>query len=172
MIWIVGLPLPPSANTMYETNVHKRWIKRSGKAVCKVKTSRRKSDRLITFQTKCQLFKMRHRVELEEYKQTLLSWIKDGNVIVMDSYCVFEQQRIWTKDGNPKQIDADNFRKALQDMVFNILGIDDKYCFRGNIEKVTCIDKDLECSIVGLRPAKPRTLEQIKQVIVDSTQPT
>lgn len=165
MVWITGLPLPPSANSMYDINVNKKWIKRNGKPFLKTSTGKRKSAELITFQTRCELFKRQHTQSIEKISKMCHEWIQQGFMIGMDSYCIFQYDRIWSKDRKPLNLDADNRRKALQDAIFALLGIDDRYVFCGNIEKVTCIDKDLECSIVRLRPVKAQTIEQIKALM-------
>jgi Holliday junction resolvase RusA-like endonuclease len=165
MFWIYGLPIPPSANSLYETNVNKKWVKRNGSPFLKVSTSKRCSDELKVFKTRCELFKRQHSEKFNQFSLQCMNWVNQGYVLRMDSYCIFEHSRIWTKDNKPKQLDADNRRKALQDAVFELLNIDDKHVFCGNIEKATCDNKDLECSIIKISPVMAKNLSDIKKLM-------
>lgn len=164
MIWVNNLPIPPSANTMYETNVSKKWKHgKNGKYMGFV-TSKRRSDELVHFQKSCQSFKNVNHKALEFIRSECLRWIKMGFVLRLDTYFAFENSRIWTKAGQPKGLDADNRRKALQDGVCSILDIDDKWIFSGIIEKVTCDSEDQEQCLIRISPIKHRTLQEIKNL--------
>lgn len=165
MIWIQKLPVPPSANELYETNVTKCWKKsKAGQPYMGFKTSRRKSDVLQHFQLQCLSFKNTNLIKIGQIRNELLNWIKDGFVLRVDTFIAFERSRIWTKDGQPQVIDADNRRKALQDGLAKILDIDDKWFFSGNIEKVTCDQKESECSLIRISPVKCRSLTEINNL--------
>lgn len=166
MIWLKGLPVPPSANSMYLTNVHKKWkTNKAGKQYMGVGTSRRKSQDLVNFQTQC----LNYRNILLHKSSNIINMIKkyidDGYMLRVDTFIAIEHDRIWTKYNTPKQIDADNRRKALQDGISTIIGVDDKYIFSGNIEKVTCVNKDFEQCLIRITPFKARTLDNILEMI-------
>ena len=152
MIVIRNFPFPPSANEMYATNVHK-YKKPDGKMG--VKTSQRRSEVLENFYTQCDLFEKINKKNMDLIRSQIEKWIGQGRMLGMDCYVVVEYDRVITKDGKPHQFDADNRRKALQDGICSILGIDDKYVFRGITEKVTCNRKDSECAIIKIYPMTP-----------------
>lgn len=160
MIIINNLPIPPSANTMYETNVH-RYYKPNGNMG--IKTSRRKSGELELFQLKCANFANLNHKKLEEIRSKVKKYISEGYVLSLDTWFVFEYSRIFSKDGKPKVLDADNRRKPLQDALSKILNIDDSWFFSGIIEKATCSSKDLEQCITRITPIKAKNLNQINQ---------
>lgn len=172
MIWIEKLPIPPSANEMYETNVYKKrkFSKKTGREYMGVGTSKRKSDVLIHFQLLCTSFKNQHLNQIKIIREQCLGWISKGYVLRVDTWFAFEHSRLWTKDGQPQMLDADNRRKALQDGLANILDIDDKWIFSGMIEKVTCDSKEYEQCVIKIIPVKCRTLTEIRhqRTMVDS----
>ena len=162
-LWVEGLPLPPSANDMYEPTTHKKWkVNRAGQKYLGVRVGRRASDELKAFQLKCLSHKNSKLDFFRIIRTQCLEWIKQGYLLRVDTWVAFEHSRLWTLDGQPKQLDADNRRKPLQDSLASILNIDDKWFFAGNIEKVTCRSKDLEQSVVRIQPHKARTLDDIK----------
>lgn len=138
------------------------------------KTSRRKSDSLKLFQEKCLIYKKSHPQRLDKIRAECLKWIQAGYVLRVDTYFAFEHSRLWTEKMRPQQLDADNRRKPMQDEVGKLLEIDDKYFFSGFIEKVSCINKDFECSIVKISPVLARGLGQIVEMMNQegSIQPT
>ena len=171
-IWIQLPFLPPSANEMYETNVIRvNKIGKNGKPYQGFKTSKRKAEILTTFQIKSASFKNKHFNEVQKIRPEIMNWVGQGYMLRVDTWFAFERGRIWTKDRNPQSLDADNRRKPMQDALASILGIDDKWFFSGNVEKVTCIEKESECSIIRIVPVKARTLADIKNLMnqTDST---
>lgn len=50
---------------------------------------------------------------------------------------VFPYKDVWTKDGRPKVIDGHNRNKAMLDALGGLIGIDDKYYFEVNSQKLT-----------------------------------
>lgn len=159
MIIIKNFPFPPSANEMYATNVHK-FRDPAGKM--RVKTSRRRSEILEKFYENCEKFKSINRNNMLLIRSQIQSWVNDGKVIGMDCFVIVERSRIFTRNGYLEAFDADNRRKALQDGICSIIGIDDKYVFRGITEKVTCDRKDLECAIIKIYPMNPTNLENLQ----------
>lgn len=160
--WIKNLPIPPSANKMYEPTAHKQWkVGKSGKRYLGVNVGRRASDELILFQKKCEQFKLINQNNLVRICTDLYGLMESGYVFRVDTWYSFEKSRIFTKDGRPKQIDSDNRRKPMQDGLALILGIDDKWFFSGNTEKVYCNSKEEECSIIRIIPVKARSAAEI-----------
>jgi len=161
MIWITNFPVPPSTNDLYETTgraVIK--VNKQGKKYYGVKTSRYGSKELQHYKAQCKSFYNLNHKALDEIAIKIKSWISQGYVIRMDSFVAFEYSRVWSKENQPKQIDADNRRKALQDSICEILGIDDKFVFSGIMEKVTCENEE-QC-LINFQPLKPRTINDIR----------
>lgn len=166
MLWIEKLPLPPSANEMYETRAFrkKKISKKTGDIYTGIVTSKYKSDSLTIFQLQCKDFRNRNLSKVYQIREILMKWISQGFVLRVDSWFAFEHSRIWTKDGQPQVLDADNRRKALQDGLATILDIDDKWFFSGNVEKVTTTSKDYEQCLIRITPVKARTLQEIQNL--------
>lgn len=170
MIWLKGLPVPPSANSMYLTNVHKKWkTNKKGAQYMGVGTSKRKSNELVTFQTKCLSYRNSLIQNNSRIFQIIKKYIDEGFTLRVDTFIAIEHERIWTKDNTPHQIDADNRRKALQDGLSMIIGVDDKYIFSGNIEKVTCVNKEFEQCLIRITPFRARTLDNILLMISENS---
>lgn len=163
-IWL-SLTLPPSSNEAYEINVTRVGkVNKKGKSYMGFKTSRRRSDKLMFFQMQCASYKNSNLNRVSAIRKKICEWIAQGYVVRLDTWFVFERSRIWTKDHQAQTLDADNRRKPLQDGLSNILDIDDKWFFSGNVEKVTCTSKDSECTIIRISPQRPRSLEDIHQI--------
>lgn len=165
MIWINSLPVPPSANDMYETTgriVTKR--NKSGKIYTGVKTGRYGSKELEHFKKQCKSFYDLNKVKIDEISLILQDWINQGMVLRLDCYVALERARVWTLDNKAKQIDADNRRKALQDAISSMLNINDKWIFSGIMEKVTCENKPDEQCFLCFTPMKPRTINDIRSL--------
>lgn len=149
---------------MYEINVTKVWKMGKRGKYMGFKTSKRKAASLTHFQLQCQSFRNVNHQKIASIKKECLQWISEGKLLRVDTWFAFENSRIWTKDGQPKVIDADNRRKPMQDGLAQMLGIDDKWFFSGNIEKVTCVSKEYECTIIRILPVKARTLTEIQAI--------
>lgn len=150
---------------MYETTgriVTKR--NKSGKIYTGVKTSRYGSKELEHFKTQCKSFYNLNYEKIDSISEIMQGWINKGMVIRLDCYVAFEYSRIFTLEHNPKQLDADNRHKGLQDALSTMLKIDDKFIFSGIIEKVTCENKQDEQCIVSFEPMKPRTINDIRSL--------
>ena len=149
---------------MYETGARKVIkMNKKGKQYEGFKTSRRRSDALIHFQAQLKSFYNLNYAKLDLIKAELNRWIESGYVIKMDSYVAFEHTRVWSLENQPKKIDADNRRKALQDSLTEVLEIDDKWIYAGNMEKVTCSTKEEEQCIVSFEAMKPKTINDVKK---------
>lgn len=165
MIWISNFPIPPSTNDLYETTgrpVIK--INKKGKTYTGVKTSRYASNELSHYKNQCKSFYNLNFSKIDAISIKIKEWISQGYVIKLDTFVAFEKSRIWSKEKQAKQIDADNRRKALQDGLSQMLNIDDKWIFSGNMEKIDCETKDEEQCILYIEPIKPRSLRDIKNL--------
>lgn len=159
-IVIDAIPLPPSANKMYDPIAIKRKAK-DGFGV-RVGVGRMRSAELNHFKLQCMNLRNQNLAAFKKIHTQMLQWMMQGYTLRVDTYFVFHVERVWTKNRKPEQIDADNRRKPAQDSIADMIGLDDKWFFAGEIEKATCIKKESECSIIVIKPFKPRTLEQIR----------
>ena len=156
------LPMPPTANTMYETTVN-RYYDKKGKL--RFKTGKMKSDDLEKFQQDCTVFKLQNQERVKTIEMIMVGLIEQGYIFRLDSFFSFKKDRVLCKKGNPKRLDADNRRKALQDGVSKIFGIDDKYFFSGNAEKIICDKNEQQGTIIRITATKVRTHDEVMTMI-------
>jgi len=135
---IQNFPLPPSENALFATNF---------------KTKRR-------FPTKDYgLYKEGCRqwgIVNSKYSALFRKMQKEnpGKMVKVDVYYVLKYERIFTKDGRPKRLDASNRNKAFQDELSKFLNIDDCTIFNLACEKVS---GEKECCVVMISFIKPMT---------------
>ncbi len=122
------------------------------------------SPELNHFYLQCKSFANLNHVQMTAIRKQCLEWIRKGYVLKTEAWVGFENSRVWTKEGQPKQIDSDNRLKPLQDGLSKMLGIDDLWVFNATIEKVTVSSKDLESCAVRLSAIKPRTMDEVKRL--------
>jgi Endodeoxyribonuclease RusA len=152
MVWITNFPL-------YEPNV--RRFSANGKQRVSV-SGYRKSKALADYHKLVDLFCKKNESKIQEIKLKCQAWIAEGKMLRVDTYHVFDSDRIWTKDGKPKKIDANNRVKACLDAVSTMIDIDDKYFFDGDCAKIISTQKESECAIIRISPVKPQTLDQLR----------
>lgn len=95
---------------------------------------------------------------IENVKLELEAWLRRGDVIRVDAWFVFERSRLWTVDGKVKTLDANNRLKPALDGLKEALGIDDRFFFAGNAEKVSCALPEHERTVFRLTAMKPLDL--------------
>lgn len=122
------------------------------------------SPALTHFYLQCKNFANINYVQMAGIRKKCLEWISKGNLLKVEMFVAFENGRVWTKDGQPQQIDADNRIKPMQDGLSKMLSIDDRWFFCASIEKVTCDSKESECISIRITPQKARTLQEIKNL--------
>lgn len=167
MIWLDKFPLPPSVNE-YLMPVAGKWV--IGKRGQRYQQGRWvKTDVHRKYMDDCYLYKASNQRAFENLKQHLDSMrykmAKDGLsfCLKVDCYFVFHVERIFTKAGEIKELDADNRLKPCRDALSKLLEIDDRHFFDGVCEKVTTRTKESECTIIRISPMVPRTLEEIRE---------
>ena len=161
-IWIYDLPLPPSVNeylmpiagpTKYSFNRGRRF-----QQARLVKTAIHKKYELSIdnwINKNIESVRSLQKLVAEEVNHNL----KAGKpfALKVDMYFVFEKSRILTKNNKAERLDRDNRIKPLQDQLSKIIGIDDKYIFSGNAEKLICSTREAECSMIRITTTQPRT---------------
>jgi Holliday junction resolvase RusA-like endonuclease len=165
-IWIYDLPLPPSVNeylmpiagpTKYSFNRGRRF-----QQARLVKTAiHKKYEQIVEYW-------INKNKESVTTLQKLISSEMNHNLkankpfaLKIDMYFVFEKSRILTKNNKAERLDRDNRIKPLQDQLSKIIGIDDKYIFSGNAEKLICSTKEEECSMIRISITQPRSKTQV-----------
>lgn len=108
-----------------------------------------------TWEKQVQLYRAKHILELNRINFFLKKYISSTEVpaLRVDAFHCFPQKKLFTKQGHPKKIDANNRLKGTLDAVSNLIGIDDKYFFNGNCEKIGN-EGELEYTIVHIKPTR------------------
>lgn len=155
-VWIQNLPLPPSVNE-YLMPVQGRLVK-TGIHI--------EYDKMFTMWT------MRNKSYVDKLRTKVAELKQDCNFgLQVDMYFCFHQPRIYALNGDVKQLDRDNRIKPATDQMHKLIGIDDRYIFSGNSEKVTTNRKEDECLIVKISTMRPRSKEEILSLIKSETSP-
>lgn len=160
-VWIDNFPIPPSVNN-YLMPVRGRLVK--------TPIHREYRDR-------CILWAAQNRLILEAIKNRIHNYhakaeAKYGHsAFQVDCYVAFDHSRVFTLKNTLQEIDANNFLKPLLDGLVEVLGIDDRAFFAGNCEKITTMSKANECSLLRISPMKPRTLQEIREMMRRETTP-
>lgn len=129
------------------------------------KSKRWKSDEYNSFLTQAQYWEMHRQSLVAKSADLCKSMVLEGYLIRVDTYFVFRQTDLWTKPKTkkdkpkPKQLDASNRIKAMHDVLAKMLGIDDKYFWGGNFEKV---QGNQQYVTIIIKFCKPKHIEEIQ----------
>lgn len=174
MMWILDFPLPPSVNSYLMPVAGK--IKFSQKRKKHYTPGRLvKTKEHIAYESECTMWILQNRQMVEKIKERIFFALKAAEndfkpfALRVDFYFCFEHSRVLTVNHKIQQRDRDNFLKPATDQLKNVLGIDDKYIFSGNVEKVTAKTKDEECVLIRVSVTRPRTKEQILDLVKSET---
>ena len=121
-ILVTGYPLPPSENQMY----------RNVPGVGRVATKELKEYRKL-----CAEFEVKNKHIFDQIRKFLAQDRALFKHLKVDYFFTFKHERLFTKSGDPKKLDAANRVKAIQDCFFHSIGIDDKHVFCSMIEKLS-----------------------------------
>lgn len=158
-IWIMNFPLPPSVNE-YLVPIRGRLVK---------------SQVHRRYQTTCFQWASVNRQALNGIVASITRGLADiesreGRVgLRVDCWFAFSEDRLFTKTDKAKSIDANNRLKPLLDGLVQVTGIDDCLFFAGNCEKVVTTSKETECTVLKIEPMRPRSLDQIRQMMRQET---
>lgn len=175
MVWIESFPLPPSVNNYLMPVAGKvKFSQKRQKHYRQghlVKTKEHKQ-----YETDCTLWALQHQETLERIKERIFFAMKkseaagDRFALKVDTYFVFHETRLFTVNNKIERLDRDNRLKPFQDNIKHIIGLDDKYIFSGNVEKVSTKDWSKECVIIKIAVTRPRTdLEIIKMMEAETS---
>lgn len=149
-ILIQNYPLPPSENQIY------RNVPRVGRVA---------TQELKDYKRSCAFWGMANK----QYKQIFWELAQEypNHVLKVDAYIVLKHERIWTKDGRPKKLDASNRLKALHDQLAEYLGIDDKAFFNVSAEKIS---GEQECAVLLISWVRPMNVVELLNTFKDTAE--
>lgn len=137
MIILHEMPMPPTGNH--------RLMPVNGRLI--------KTKECRLFDQACQVWMIRQRSALYDYRRTAKEWIDTGFLIRVEFRFFFPKTKILNKDGHPKKIDATNRLKDSEDAVSEVIDIDDKFFTDGSWVKMPW-DKSYECFTAVLTPSQ------------------
>ncbi len=165
-IWLTRMPIPPSVNASLIPRPVRKLSQKNGKAYWGA--GQRLSPQSIEFKKAVSAYGKVNRFALDRIASNLKKLVEQGWVLRVDVFIAFEESRVFSSPNRKiLQLDGNNRIKPLLDGVASLLGIDDSVFFRGDCEKVTTASKESECTLVRIQPVRPRTLQQIQQLMLD-----
>lgn len=160
-LWLANMPLTPSVNKSLDVALAKKINLKTGKQFTGGRF--RSSWEMVNFKKAIDLYHARHRNEFHELNRIASEWIAQGFMLRVDVFVVFRSDRVFSVPGKKVlRLDANNRLKGQLDAVATCLGIDDKYFFGGDCEKVTCDPGEQECAMVRITPMRPRTATEVR----------
>lgn len=126
-----------------------------------------KSDAHRKYEAECYAWSLKYQKSLAalraEINQERIKTESTGQVFALkvEAYVCLKRDRVLTEDNKPQQVDSSNFMKSLEDNLFKILGIDDRYVFPISIEKVWIDDDSEECSVIKITKAKIKSKSEV-----------
>lgn len=140
-IYLEGLPLPPSENSMYPTF--------NGRRI--------RSKALVQFLRDVKYWQLANKTSALQAREVCQFWIQKGYFLRVSAIVFFEKSQLFTKIGGIKQLDSANRMKGLFDAIATeILAIDDRYFWSVSIEKVVGPRKE---SSVIIEPVRCRFMQ-------------
>lgn len=143
------MPMPPSSNNTYPT------IMRKGRMF------RVKSGLLKTYEKEMQAWRLSHLAFVSSaYAHLKESLSINDSVIRVDRYFFFPKSKLIGQKGQVKKIDVTNRVKALDDsLADHVLGIDDKYFWAGECEKLISESDETYVTVVLTAQSKRFTID-------------
>jgi len=134
MIHLKFLPIPVSINSAFS------HIKRSAFSP----VSRCKSPKYILFEQEMNVWRLTHSADVRSAR----TWFLDKSLITLEMKMFMPQLRLFTKSGDPRKLDADNFIKPMQDILSKMLDFDDEIIFKVSNEKIPHKAKGSWCDVI------------------------
>lgn len=105
-------------------------------------------------------YHLRHHRQINQVKNTLADMKRKAGFLILnvDTYFVFPYSKLFTKDGRPKKLDANNRTKATLDAIATLTNIDDRYYFGGYCEKLHG-ESQTPYTIVQLKPMEAQNVK-------------
>lgn len=118
--------MPPSSNNQY-------FLARRGN-----KTYHVPSDELKAFKALMDQYAIKEGMSFTFNTNLVRQWISEPCGLIIKSNFFFHEKRMMTKQHLPKRLDCSNRIKALHDNLCRVIGIDDKWFFKVEAEKLIC----------------------------------
>lgn len=150
-ILIASFPLSPSDNELY--------YNMNG-------VGRVASKELREYKKLCEAYALKNAKMFREVKSIMANEWKGFSAVKADYFFVFKRERLYCKDGRVKKLDSSNRIKAVQDCLFNILGLDDKFVFAGSFEKLS---GELEACNIVLSPHTPLNAAELLEMFQETS---
>lgn len=164
-IIITDFPFPPSVNNYLMPVFGGTKINKKGKHYNHGRLVKTQSH--IDYSVACDVWAARYKSGLKDLCESIRKRRDElessGRVFALDvtAYLVFNREYVLTKSNIPKKVDADNFSKALQDNLFRILQLDDKYSFSPTIEKVIGSTSSKNYVVLSIKEKSPENVSSL-----------
>lgn len=152
-ITITDFPIPPSVNS-YLMPVMGKVSFKGGKPRAQgrlVKTAEHRG-----YESECILFALKFRSKIESLKIKLHAYNKVNPYSLKVSFFLFLKKDSYTSR------DCDNFIKPMQDQLFKMFGLNDKFVINVSCEKVRIDDEDEEKALIDINSFTPRSYSDVK----------
>ncbi len=152
-VLMLELPMPPQSNNQYIPVPH---FHTGGRV-----TARKvKSRELQSYQFDMQNYRLGNLKQFKLCVEVLEDIItKQGKLLRIDRYFGFAHENVITKKHLPKKLDVSNRIKAFDDALSDLIGIDDKYIWKGTEEKAVIRPQSKEQAAVMISAYLPRAFE-------------
>jgi len=153
-IVIHNIPIPPSVNQLYKTLTIRNQIRRAP------------SKKYKDWQNQCRQMYLENAHKFR-CMQVLVQQILEELDCALEVryYFFFHRDKIYCKDNTFKKMDVSNRIKAVEDMVFSVLDMDDRVTWKVIAEKIECPSDVQESVSVTLQPFHPRKKDTLLQQI-------
>ncbi len=139
-ILIRDFPLPPSSNSLY------RNIK-NGRAG---QLGRAKTEKYKLYCDDVAMWAIVHGKTLKRTRSEVNDLLLIHKTLQIDATFCIAESRCYSKDGKIKKIDTFNHIKALHDQLSEVLWVDDRFFWDGNVRRQPC-DKKSERVIIRIK---------------------
>lgn len=158
---LLDLPLPPQSNNQYRPIPH---FKPGGK----ISARKVKTRDLQHFEFLFEQYRLENLREFNTCVQALEKYLENHEKMLrVDRFFGFHFHRLISKKKQPKRLDVSNRIKAFDDSLCHIIGIDDKYIWKGSEEKSPVDESQHEQAAVMISPYLPKPYD----VLIDGISP-
>lgn len=120
------------------------------------------SGELDQYKKDFEFWRLKNLVLMAKAKVLVREILMTGKMLRIDRYVAWEHSKMWTLKGFPKQIDATNRIKALDDLLGPALGVDDSVFWSSYVEKIETVESNPYCIIV-IKGHEPRGVRDLSK---------
>jgi hypothetical protein len=139
------MPIPPSINAQ----------------LCSSRGRLIKTNEARAFDNAIYVYSLKTRRDLLGHQEKVKKWISEGLMLRVDCYFSLLKTEVFSKKGDPKAKDQNNFLKSSLDAVAKLIEVDDKYFFSNICEKVICKRECDRYATIIINNMVPRTKEEM-----------